>query len=409
MSKKVFSALTLSVALGVASAGADTLPGKAEMWRMIQQQQKEIQALKEQVHATRQQTEQTREILVKVNEPPTRQESAEEEGKTAKAPHWSDRITLSGTVEVEANTARDFTRTRTSDINLATAELGFDFKINDWVNSRVVLLYEDPDTDPINVDEATVTIGDTSKFPLTLTAGLMTVPFGKFDTNMVSDPLTLELAENSREGTILVGLEHQGFHAALYTFNGDVDLDKHSNTIRQGGARVGYTMDRDDLKLDVGVDYTTSLDDGDNLTTAIQTNRATGTVANHVAALAGHAMVQYAGVTAIGEYVAAQESFKTGELLWGGGRAKPRAWQTELGYTFAAMEKETTLSVGWQGTDEALDLGLPEERLLCAVKVGILENTTLGLEYAHDEDYNTTEGGTGRDGHVATVQLGVTF
>lgn len=67
------------------------------------------------------------------------------------------------------------------------------------------------------------------------------------------------------------------------------------------------------------------------------------------------------------------------------------------------------MGVAWQGTKEALALELPETRVLAAISVEIFENTALSLEYAHDEDYSTSEGGSGDDADTFTLQLATSF
>ncbi|MDH5525618.1 MAG: LbtU family siderophore porin, partial [Desulfobulbaceae bacterium] len=106
---------------------------------------------------------------------------------------------------------------------------------------------------------------------------------------------------------------------------------------------------------------------------------------------------------------AATEAFAASELAYNGGGAKPKAWNVEVGYTSELMGKETTLALGYQGTDQAVDLGLPEQRYLAAVSMGIIDNTSLALEYIHDEDYSVANGGTDNDAETVTMQLGVEF
>jgi len=71
--------------------------------------------------------------------------------------------------------------------------------------------------------------------------------------------------------------------------------------------------------------------------------------------------------------------------------------------------KETTLAIGYQGTDEALALELPETRLMGSVAMEIFDSTSLAFEWTHDEDYDESDGGTGEDTDIATIQLGVEF
>jgi hypothetical protein len=65
--------------------------------------------------------------------------------------------------------------------------------------------------------------------------------------------------------------------------------------------------------------------------------------------------------------------------------------------------------VAYQGTDEALVLELPEERYMGTISVGLVDGLSLALEYAHDEDYGKSDGGTGDEADTITVQLALEF
>ena len=73
------------------------------------------------------------------------------------------------------------------------------------------------------------------------------------------------------------------------------------------------------------------------------------------------------------------------------------------------LGKETTFALGYQGTDEAVALDLPKHRYLATIGMQILKNTTLALEYLHDEDYPQRDGGTGGEADQVTVQVAVEF
>jgi len=107
-------------------------------------------------------------------------------------------------VEVEAG----YSSTKSedaSDISLATVELAAGWQLIDWLRADLVFLYEEDDTDPMEVDQAILTIGNTENFPMFLQVGKMYVPFGNLDSFFISDPVALELAE-ARETAALLGL-----------------------------------------------------------------------------------------------------------------------------------------------------------------------------------------------------------
>lgn len=333
----------------------------------------------------------------------------EQERKLSEAgTQWWEGVTLSGLVEVEAmssdnadiNSATD--NGDVSDIAVATVELGLEARLNDWTRASVVLLYEEDDTE-LDVDAATLTFGNPDASPLYLTVGRTVVPFGRFVTHMVSDPFTLEIGE-TYETTALVGFESDGLYGSAFLFNGDADEEGDDDTISNGGLNLGYAHEGDNGSFDVSVSYLSDLADTDALTDTVG-----GTVSDEVAAWSAYVAYARGPFTVLGEYLAASDRFDAGDLAFDGRGAKPSAWNVEAGYTFELAGKESTVAIGYQNTEEALGLELPEERLSVGLSVAMMENTAVSFEWARDEAYETADGGTGQDGDTVTAQLAVEF
>lgn len=125
----------------------------------------------------------------------------------------SDAYHLGGVVEVEAGFVNedDSAMGDSSDIALATVEIGLDAKLNKNVEAQIVLLYEDGED--FTVDEGTITL--TGPYGEFITAGKMYVPFGMFNSHFISDPLTLELGETN-ESAILIGYGNDVFDVSLF-------------------------------------------------------------------------------------------------------------------------------------------------------------------------------------------------
>jgi hypothetical protein len=315
-----------------------------------------------------------------------------------------DHIDISGLVEVEASSGNDFEDTEFSDIVLATVELGFDAEIHDWVNAHVLLLYEEDDTE-LDVDEGTITVGNPEVCPGYVTAGKMYVPFGNFESHMISDPLTLEVGETN-ESAVQVGVDASGFYASLYAFNGDINehQDGHDDQIEGFGGNVGYAFENDSMGIDVGIDYISNIGDSDLVSEFVPEE-----IQDYVPGYALHAILNIGPVGLIGEYVGAADDFEAAELSFGTGGAQPTAWNLEAGFTFELGGKESTVALGYQRTDEALALELPEARVIGSFGIEVYDHTTLSIEWAHDEDYDESDGGTGKDADVGTAQLAVEF
>ena len=324
---------------------------------------------------------------------------------------WFDRISISGVLEAEAGyEGIDYEDPgledeNTSDAVLATMELGVDAEISDNISGHVLFLWEEDDTEPIDLDEGFITIFGGDVTPLYLSAGKMYVPFGNFESTMISDPLTLELAE-TRESAILVGFESEGFYGSVYVFNGDIDEDGEDSHIDNFGANAGFTIENDDFSLDAGVSYINNLLDSDGLGDCVaETMDADDTaLSEYVAGFGAHAIVRAGPVMLIGEYITALDEPEFISDVPGAGAKSEEisAYNAEMAYTFDLGGKETTVGIAYQGTDKAGDF-LPEIRILGAISVGIFDSTTLALEYLHDEFDNDDEVDT------VTAQLSIEF
>ena len=63
-----------------------------------------------------------------------------------KVPVWSDKIAFAGLIELEAGYLKDYTDISSSDLVIATVQLGIQATINENISSEIVFLYEEDDT-----------------------------------------------------------------------------------------------------------------------------------------------------------------------------------------------------------------------------------------------------------------------
>jgi len=336
---------------------------------------------------------------------------------------WFRNIEIAGLIEVEAFYAEPFGGGDESDIVLATFELGIASQVTDWVEVAASLLYEEDATD-LEVDLAYITIANADVAPVFLTTGQIYVPFGAYETNLISDPLTLEIGE-TRETTVQLGFVYQGFGGSVYAFNGDNDIDGDSR-IGSWGANLLYGQERKDITWTVGAGYINDLGDSDTLQDSVADNRSArldeliesgdplaGTFNSDPTKRTGGWTANLAvivnGFNLIGEYLTATDDFDADSLSFRDQGAKPSAWNIELGYAFEIFGKESVVAAAYQGSDEAVALELPKERWMLGLSVGIFGNTALSLEYAYDTDYDQDDGGTGATANTVVAQLAVTF
>lgn len=410
--------LRLSIALAAATSASPPALGQTLEERIERVEQEN----REQAAAIERQEETIAEQNQRLQGAPRRVERLDE-ALDAETPRWFERIEMGGLIEVEALYLEPFEGSDESDIVLATFEFGVASQINDWVRAEASLLFEEDETD-LEVDVAFATIANPEVTPFYLNAGQYYLPFGAYETNLVSDPLTLEIGE-TRETAVEAGFVHRGFSGGIYAFNGDNDIDG-DNEIGSWGANLAFAAESDTLSWSAGLGYINDLGDSDVLQDAVADNRSArleellagedadaGAFNTDPSERTGGWTANFAVVVRdwnlIGEYVSATEDFDRDSLAFDGSGARPEAWNVELGYTFALFGREQVLALAYQGTGEALALELPEERWLVGWSVALFDNTALSLEYAHDRDYDRGDGGTDERANGVVAQLAVEF
>jgi len=318
---------------------------------------------------------------------------------------WPKGLTISGLVQVEARFNQDYNGTDSSELVVDELGLGIEAQVHKSVKAQIAFLYEQNATD-LEIDEAYLTLGNSDVSPVSFTMGQLYVPFGNFESHMVSDPLTLEIAE-ARETAAQVGFETGGLSGSVYAFNGTTQ-DGVEDKIDHYGVNIGFAQETESLSYDFGLSYISDMGDSDGLSDALGAN-ATSQAYDYVDGLGTHLLFNVGPVSFIGEYVMALDGFNAAHLAFNGNGAEPKAWNAEVGYTLEIAGKEGTLALGYQGTEEAIAMGLPETRLLAGLSLGIYENTTFSFEYRRDEDYGSGDSGTGNDADNVTLQLAVEF
>lgn len=275
--------------------------------------------------------------------------------------------TLSGLVEVEAGFVNS-DAADSSDVSLATVELGIDNQLNDKLAGHLLFLYEQGENDDnIAVDEATLTFKP--REGLDITAGRMYVPFGKFDSNMVSDPLTLELAETQEEA-VQLGMGSGNVSGSAYVFKDDED----------GGDKIddyGVNLDYATETVGAGVSYISDVND----------KAASG--------VGVYASGQIGRVGVIAEHIKVDEV-----TLEDGSTAKPSATNLEVGLDIG---NDRTIALAYQQSEEAEALELPETATGIAYRMPVFEKASFAAEYMQNDHYD------GTDESVVTLQVAYEF
>ncbi len=337
------------------------------------------------------------------------QESADKTKRwTAEQPKvnaWFGEWEVGGQIDAEGVYRRPDAGDNIAGAGVAEAVLGVEAAVNDWIGGEVGLLYETvniglddgEDSTSSAIDVATLTVGAPEGL-WSLTAGRQYTPFGVFATNLISDPLTLELGETN-ELVLQFGLSSGGLHGSIFGFYGNKDQNGGY------GAAIGYSLERSESEFGLNLSYISDIGASDGLQGAIADTRGR----NNMPGWTASAELGYKDASLIGEYLASRKRFAGHEVEFAGRGAQSSSWLLEAACAVSLAGKEATVVAGYQGTGKALALELPTRRLLAGLSVELTEWFTPAIEWAHDEDYASKEGGNGEQASTITVQFAAEF
>ena len=316
-----------------------------------------------------------------------------------------ERITFTGTIEVDATWNEDFAGEKSSDLALATATLGVEGKLAPWAVGTLALDWDDEE-DKVTVDEAYITLGKTDDIPVYLSAGRLYLPFGDFTTNMIQDPFTLTLGE-IQASSVVGGVSLKGLTAGLFAYKGMNEAGSDDD-IKGYGAMVGYEFEADNLKFSAGVAVVSNIADAGGIDDAFG-EAGIDEIAEYVPGVAAYGGATFGPVSIFAEYVSALDSFTAEELAFVDSGAQPAALNVEAAFTLPLLDHETVFAAGYQWSEEAVALDLPEQRVLASAGVTLVEGLRVIGEYYHDWDYSLDDGGSDETADGVTLRLAYVF
>lgn len=349
---------------------------------------------------------------------------------------------IGGAIEVEIVHDSPYEGKSASSADTATVDVAFEAEISDAASVEVVLTMDDDGK--MEVDVAAVTIG-MDEAPVSFTAGQILLPFADFGTELISDPMALQLGE-AHQTVLQVGFEAGGLAGSVYAFNGDADY-KGSDRIGDFGVQADYGIELGGMGFSAGVGWLSDVREA-HIAEEYQLEEDWPGDRKDVAGLAVSAGLGFGPLTFSGHYVTARDkieellvagselgdepmvalpdtAFADGtpvmganavdsggtaltdpnfEYLYTGRSAQPSAYGVEAAYTFEMGDREVVFAAGWQRTRESFGLGMPEARTLFGFSTELVEGIGIALEYARHKDYGamtcaaTYEGQAG--GHI---------
>jgi hypothetical protein len=327
------------------------------------------------------------------------------------------RLLLSGKVEGEAVYEKPYAGSHTSDIDLSAAELDVFAEISKWVNGFMAMSYDNTagatprriSNSNIYLDKGFLLLGNFNKTHWYSSAGQLYVPFGRYSSNMISDPLTKAIGR-VKARAITIGYapacQPNSPFGSVFVFKGDSNYSG-GNNINNGGFDFGYEITRAKASADVGVSYVYNIADA----AGMQNNgvTATGTsfggfdassverISHHVPGGSVHGVFSYGPLSLLGEYVTALRAFDVANLNFDGYGAKPKAFNVEGAYVFHVFSHPGSFAIGYSRSGQALAFNIPKQRYYAVFAMTILNNTKASLEFRHDKNYLTTDTARGQN------------
>ena len=344
----------------------------------------------------------------------------EREAKEAQAEKRFSNVEIGGTVEFEFVHETDYDGKSSNGLDVPTAELGVAAQMHDWVAGEVVLAWNDDDG-IVEVDTATVTVARPDGM-FSMVGGIQTLPFGTYEHNLLSDPLTLDIGEVGATALQFV-MEGEGVSASAFVFKG-ANNRSGKDRIANYGVAVGFAYEGKAFDFSANAGYINDIAEAGSFQDSEDFNPDEG---GAVAGAHASVMAKTGPVSLIGEYVAALKSFQGAELPFRSIEmpdpadpqnnppvvvplgAKPSAWSIEAALEVEMMDRSVTGAGSYQHTRQAVALGLPEHRYSFGVSVGATDNLRVGVEIVFDTDYSEADGGTGQDATAVTVQFAAEF
>lgn len=306
----------------------------------------------------------------------------------------ADKIAVHGLIEVEAMYNKPQGGDESSDLALATVELGLDIQATDYLGGHILLLWEEGETEPVDLDEAVIRLtcprplwGVTAGF----TGGKMYLPFGKFNSFMITDPLTLDLGETNQSAGLLT-FEGEKWILQAGAFSGETDTAGDNDTIDGWVAALEIQPTE---QLGFGVSLISDLAESD-----IELVGDEALYAESVMGASAWFSWQIGQFGLEAEYVTALDRFESDLIglsdLTGD---RPSAWNLELAW----MPSDRWQIAGRY--EQAEDFQNDVTRYGASASYGLFEHAVLAVEYLHSD----AKGPEGDPDHTVTAQLAFEF
>jgi hypothetical protein len=379
---------------------------------------------------------------------------------------WYNRFSIDGGINVDTKWgARDlgYQGENSQRISVNDANLNVKADINDWAKAFASLSYDNASqvlpgavaykplapalatkrplsgkydnikdsNGGMNLEQGYITLANASQMPVYVKLGKQFVNFGTYKLHPLTQPVTQVLTETLRNAveagfdTSLMG--SVGLIGSLYVFDNPYKQSNKGHSVPNYGGRLGIGQTNDQLGWNLsadylynfigvqGVAYSVGLFNSSNVNGQVGNNgfQSVGTYVNRVGAGALNANINSGPFTVAAHYVVALQRFNSADLtnkaVVGANGAKPWAADLSVGYNFNYLDKGQSVLIGYQGTEDSVNLFLPRQRWVVGYNVDVLKNANVGVELDHDIAYSSGDGSTGNSNNEVGLRVAVKF
>ncbi len=294
----------------------------------------------------------------------------------------TDQLSLSGLLEIDAYSLSQDAGGDSLDIIVSALEIGLDARINERLGISTLFLYEEGFAG-LEVDTAVMNLALASEFDLTV--GQMVLPFGRYESAALSDPLTLELGETA-DTAVQLSTTRGSLSASVTFFNGH---NEEAAAVDDDQLRLILALDYSQDTINAGVSWISNMD-SDRFEELTATS-----IASEVAGLGLYFTWRQGPLTVSAEHIMALDDYTAGDFGNDVGTpSQPTATALELDY---ALDENSTLAIAFQNSSEAAFAGLSEDVLLASYTRGLENGLDIGLELRESKDYSAANGGASND------------
>lgn len=276
-----------------------------------------------------------------------------------------------------------------NDFVLDIVDISLDVDVTDNIKFSTVVEYADDED--IVVDSAQFDVALDKEGKVLFSIGKLYLPFGRFNGDMISDPLTLELGEMRKTAAGLSYSPIDAFSLSAWVFSGDIEEEFNN-------AAVCVELTPVD-SIAFGAGLITDICEG-VISDSIELENEDGELLDYKQTMGLNAWVELYlsdSFSMFGEYMLALDEVEALD------NNQPKAWSIDLVY---AITDSVTIAARYEGSKDFLVDEMPEIRVGGTLSYAFNDVVSVSAEYLYSEynceaelDYS----------HAATARLAFAF